>query len=62
MWVVVYLALNLTEAWVVRDRLSAEGVLVRLRITGSDVGDGHSVEVLVPEAEVAEAMEVLNTF
>lgn len=60
-WTVVYITPNVAEAETVRDHLSREGVLVRLRKIGSEDGDGgQSLEILVPEAEVGEALEVLN--
>ncbi|ACA59564.1 conserved hypothetical protein [Candidatus Desulforudis audaxviator MP104C] len=60
-WTVVYITPNVTEAETIRDHLSREGVLVRLRKIGPEDGDGQSLEILVPEAEVGEALEVLNT-
>lgn len=61
MWTVVYITPSATEAEVIRDHLSREGVLVRLRRAGPEDGEGQSLEILVPEAEVNEALEVLNT-
>lgn len=63
MWTVVYVAPNLTRAEAIRDRLSREGILVRLRSIGPESGADQSMEmeILVPKAEVDEALEVLNT-
>lgn len=60
MWTVVYITPNVTEAETIRDHLSREGVLVRLHRISADDGEGHALEILVPEAEVGEALEVLN--
>jgi hypothetical protein len=42
--------------------LSTEGFLVKLRTIGlPQANDACSVEILVPESEVDEAMEIINT-
>ncbi len=62
MWTVVYIAPNKREADRLKMLLAAEGFLVKLRIIGlPQANDSSSVEILVPELEVDEAMEIINT-
>ena len=62
MWTVVYIAPSRAIAESLQDVLSSEGVLVMLRNIGiPHVGDSSAVEILVPESEVDEAMEILNS-
>ena len=62
MWTVVYIAPNKREADRLKMLLAAEGFLVKLRIIGlTQANDTCSVEILVPESEVDEAMEIINT-
>lgn len=62
MWTVVYIAPNKREADRLKMILAAEGFLVKLRIIGlPQANDSSSVEILVPESEVDEAMEIINT-
>jgi len=62
MWTVVYIAPSRTIAESLQDVLSSEGLLVMLREIGiSHVGDSNAVEIVVPESEVDEAMEILNS-
>lgn len=61
MWAVVYIAPNREEAERIKKILSDEGLLVKLRELGlSQSGHSCSVEVLVPESEVDEALEIIN--
>jgi len=61
-WTVVYIAPNKREADRLKMILAAEGFLVKLRIIGlPQANDSSSVEILVPESEVDEAMEIINT-
>lgn len=61
MWTVVYIAPHKREAERIKDLLSREGFLVKLKSVGlSQSGDCGPVEVLVPESEVEEAMEIIN--
>lgn len=63
MWTVVYIAPNKKIADSLKELLTREGMLVQLRSIGlPNMGDSGAVEVLVPESEVDEAMEILNTF
>jgi len=62
MWTVVYIAPNKLVAESLQNVLSGEGLLVMLRLIGlPHVGDSGAVEILVPESEVDEAMEILNS-
>lgn len=62
MWTVVYIAPSLKEAKKIETLLSAEGFLVKLRTIGlPQASDACSVEILVPESEVHEALETINT-
>lgn len=62
MWTVVYIAPNKREADRLKMLLAAEGFLVKLRIIGlPQANHSSSVEILVPESEVDEAMEIINT-
>ena len=62
MWTVVYIAPNKTIAEMLKEVLTNEGVLVMLRPIGlPHMGETGSVEILVPESEVDEAMEILNS-
>ena len=61
MWTVIYIAPNRTNAEIIKEILSAEGLLVMLRPVGiPHFGDGGAVEVLVPESEAESAQEILN--
>ncbi|MGD0152579.1 MAG: DUF2007 domain-containing protein [Thermacetogeniaceae bacterium] len=61
MWTVVYIASNRTNAEIIKDILSAEGLLVMLRSAGiPQFGDGGAVEVLVPESEAESAHEIMD--
>lgn len=62
MWTVVYIAPSLKEAEKLQKRLSIEGFLVKLRPIGLPQSkDSCPVEILVPESEVDEALEAINT-
>ncbi|MCL2766320.1 MAG: glutamate decarboxylase [Peptococcaceae bacterium] len=61
MWTVVYIAPSQKEADKLEKRLSSEGFLVKLHAIGAiQSGVASSIEVLVPESEVDEVMEVIN--
>lgn len=61
MWLVVYIAPNKQEAERIQKTLSAEGMLVRLRCPGvRREKTNRFVEVLVPESEADEALEIIN--
>ncbi|MEG6521465.1 glutamate decarboxylase [Desulfotomaculum sp. 1211_IL3151] len=62
MWTVVYIAPNRKQAERLQKALSQEGLLVKLRNIGLPNGnDNGSVEILVPESELDEALEIINT-
>lgn len=62
MWTVVYIAPNKKEAERLEKLLTTEGFLVKLRSIGlPQASNTCSVEILVPESEVDEAMEIINT-
>ncbi len=62
MWTVVYIAPNKEEAQELEKMLATEGFLVKLRALGlPQTGNNRSVEVLVPELEVDDAMEIINS-
>ncbi|MTI85937.1 MAG: glutamate decarboxylase [Firmicutes bacterium] len=61
MWTVIYIAPNRKEAERIQQVLSTEGLLVKLRSLGSSQQrDSCSFEILVPESEANEALEVMN--
>lgn len=61
MWTVVYIAPNKAKAEIIRDALTAEGLLVNLRGLGNDPDKmTKAVEILVPESEAEEAHEIIN--
>ncbi|HWI55008.1 MAG TPA: glutamate decarboxylase [Desulfobacteria bacterium] len=63
MWTVVYIAPSKSAAETLQKVLSGEGLLVQLRNIGlPHVGDSSAVEILVPESEVDEAMEILSDY
>lgn len=62
MWTVVYIAPNKKEAEKLEKLLTTEGFLVKLRTIGlPQANNACSVEILVPESEVDEALEIINT-
>lgn len=62
MWTVVYIAPSKSVAERLKDVLTSEGLLVSLRTVGlPHNGEGGSYEILVPESEVDEAMEIINS-
>jgi hypothetical protein len=57
---VVYIAQNRIEAEMIKEILTAEGLLIMLRPAGiPQFGDGGAFEVLVPESEAESAQEIL---
>jgi t-SNARE complex subunit (syntaxin) len=57
MWTVIYIAQSAKQSEQIRDRLMAEGFLVKVRQTNVSK---QQYEILVPEAELDEVQEVLN--
>ncbi len=61
MWTVVFIAPNKREAQRLEKILTSEGLLVKIRSSGlSQTGDSSLIEILVPESEAREALEVIN--
>ncbi|HHU50826.1 MAG TPA: glutamate decarboxylase [Firmicutes bacterium] len=61
MWTVLYIATSRSVAQRIKDYMEAEGILVRLNPLGIKVKENNAnFEVLVTEAELEEAQEVLN--
>lgn len=61
MWTVLYVAPNQTTANRIKDFMETEGILIRLRPIGIRAeGSYTNYEILVTEAEIEEAQEVLN--
>lgn len=60
MWTVVYVAPDQVKAEKVKERLSVEGFMVKLRPAGASKTCQGTIEVLVPEVEAREAIETLN--
>ncbi|HAU31163.1 MAG: Uncharacterized protein XD78_1648 [Desulfotomaculum sp. 46_296] len=63
MWTVVYIAPCMEEAEKIQRLLSREGLLVKIKNIGSSSGmpPNSSIEVLVPELEADEAMEIIDS-
>lgn len=62
MWTVVYIAPSKKEADRLKKILTTEGFLVKLRMIGlPQTNNVSSVEILVCESEVDEAMEIINS-
>lgn len=62
MWTVVYIAPGEKEAEKIRELLVREGLLVKLHTVGTGDNENQAYEVLVPGAEVEEALELLGLF
>ncbi|NLM37897.1 MAG: glutamate decarboxylase [Firmicutes bacterium] len=61
MWTVLYVAPNQTTAKLIKDYMETEGILVRLQPIGLRSEESYTnYEILVTEAEIEEAQEVLN--
>ena len=61
MWTVVYIVKNKTVAMRLENKLTEEGILVKIKPLGNKDGEACSYEILVLASEVDEAMEVINT-
>lgn len=60
MWTVVYVTSSTKVAEEIRDLLQREGLLVRLRNCRCNPDESTLVEILVPDAEAGEAVELLQ--
>ncbi len=58
MWTVIYIAPTQKAAERIEERLTAEGFLVKIRAINLTK---QQYEILVPEGELEEVQEVLNT-
>jgi len=62
MWTVIQIAPNMIIAEQIKSLLMTEGVMVNLRTVGiPHLGDSGPVEVMVPESEAEDALEILNS-
>jgi hypothetical protein len=60
-WTAVFIAPHKKEAERIKEMLSGEGFLVKLKYVGlSQASECGPVEILVPESEVEEALEIIN--
>lgn len=57
MWTVIYISPSLKSAEKIQEKLSNEGFLVKLK----QIGASPQYEILVPESELEEIQEVLNS-
>ncbi|HOB09362.1 MAG: DUF2007 domain-containing protein [Limnochordia bacterium] len=61
MWTVVYIAPNHAIAGMLKELLNNEGFVVMLRPVGPPhLGASGSVEILVPDSEAEEALEIIT--
>lgn len=61
MWTVIHIAPNRSVAEKIKDILTREGLLCRLNSNEPPTsGGGGYVEVMVPETEAVEALEILQ--
>jgi len=60
-WIVVYIAPTKKEAEKIQQILFREGILVKLKaVDQSQSGGNHLTEILVPESEADEALEIIS--
>ena len=60
MWTVIYIAKSKSVAKRIKELLEEKGIIARLHpLYDAATQDDGSIEVLVPEAEVAQAHEVI---
>ncbi|MBP1930300.1 glutamate decarboxylase [Ammoniphilus resinae] len=57
MWTVIYISPSVKMAEKIQERLTAEGFLVKVK----QAAVSKQYEMLVPESELDEALEVLNS-
>lgn len=61
MWTVIYIVPHKNEAEKIRELLLLEGFLVKIKFfVMSETQESGPVEILVPESEAEEAMEIIN--
>lgn len=63
MWAVVYITPDKKEAARIKEILTREGILVKMKeLAASGTNNKkRSVEILVPEAEADEALEIISS-
>ncbi len=60
MWTVIYIAQNKTKAEMIKERLTDEGMLVKIQPLGKKAESDYGYhEILVPESEAEEAQNLL---
>jgi ribosomal protein S8 len=59
MWTVIYIAPSVKIAERIQEQLTDEGFLVKMKQAS---GSKQQYEILVPESEIDEIQEVLNSF
>ena len=60
MWTSVYMSQNLETARVVRQKIEEDNILVMLRLIKVENGTGEDCfELLVPSAELSEALDII---
>ncbi len=60
MWTVIYIAKSKSTARHLKELLEQKGIIARLRpLYDTATAEDGSIEVLVPEAEVAQAHEII---
>ncbi len=62
MWTVVFIAPTESKAELIAAKLSEEGMMVKVRsLKGSANQEFSSAEILVPESEAEEALELIQS-
>ena len=60
MWTTVYMSQNIDEARLMRTKLEAKQIITMLRsIAPGDIAGESCVEILVPGAELAQALDII---
>ncbi|HBI03597.1 MAG TPA: glutamate decarboxylase [Paenibacillaceae bacterium] len=57
MWTVIFISPSQKSAEIIQKRLTEEGFLVKIK----QIGQSPQYEILVPESELDEIQEVLNS-
>jgi hypothetical protein len=61
MWAVVYLAHGKEEAEKIKNALSEQGILVKVKGVAKDKNGNGLFEILVPQSEADDAMMILTS-
>lgn len=59
MWTVIYMAHDMSTAEKVKDILTKEGFLVKLRPLNKNIDKKGACEVLVPNSEASDAQSII---